>query len=430
MKLLKKYRSYTYSSLCMVILIGFLSNYILFKNSNHESANKVIESYRKDIEDYAVEHGTLRPLLSVNSKFGNIVQADSSDDLERINDKITDTLAYDVYQDEMVIYRKMIFPVRADDGSYIVQLMLPTIEMDTLIGTILVSLLIFTLLFILFTTIMDYSFSRHIFRPFHKILEAIKDYDIEKNKEILLAKNDIDEFRELNHIVRDMIDKIYERYDEMKEFLEFTSHELQTPLAIIQLKLEALDQKGFEDPEVIDNLSSIQYSLNRLTSFNRSILLIVKIRNGQYAESRSVDLKTISDQYIVQYEELLSIRNITFSYGRQESFRLELHPMLAEQLIQNILGNAIKHNYNGGSIRIDSYKDRMCISNSFRGSIPDGDLFEKYNHTPGRRDSSGLGLAIAKTICLKNNIDISYKAEDHIFTIRLMQKKKGDAVSD
>ena len=426
MKLLKKYRTYTYTSLFFVILIGFLSNYILFKNSSHMSADEVLHSYRNDIKDYAKEHETLVPLMAVNSKIGKITQVCGDVDLSYINDEIVDTLAYDYYQDDRVIYRKMEFVVQAADGKYIVRLMMPTIEEDMLIGTVVASILIFSLLFILFTTIIDHSFSRHILRPFNNILEMIRTYNLDRKSEIHLTKSDIDEFVELNRILNRMVGKINEGYSEMKEFLEYTSHELQTPLSVIQLKLEVLSQMNSDNPEVFGHIASIENALRRAIRFNRSILLIAKIRNNQFSDRREMNISRLINHYLTQYGEMLSIRKISLRCESTVDIRMQIHPQLAEHLVQNILTNAIKHNYDGGSIYIKTEVNRMIVSNTFKGSIPEGDLFEKYNHSKEQHDSSGLGLAMVKAICQRNNIAAQYKIVENEFVMTLeVNKGKG-----
>lgn len=422
MKLLKKYRTYTYVSLAFVLVIGFLSNYHLFKHTHFRTADEVLLEYHNDIQEYATEHKTLSPLMAVNSKFGQITKVDETFNLQAINTAIRDTLAYDHYQDEFIIYRKMEFPIETEDGKYAVLLMLPTLEEDYFIGTIILSLLIFTILFFLFTTVMDLLFTRKIFNPFHNILKMIKTYNIEKRTQLSLEQHDIDEFQDLSRILNEMINKINNGYYEMKEFLEYTSHELQTPLSVMQLKLETLSQMSVKDEEMMHCILSLQTSLRKVILFNRSILFIAKIRNGQYSERKIVNLRILFNNYIKLYEELLTMRDVRITLHQKEDFKVSIHPMLAEHLVQNIFTNAIKHNYNGGRIDIYSYKDRLIISNTFDGSLPKGDLFEKYNHTKDKCDSSGLGLAIVKTICSKSDLEVLYQTKQHDFRIILSVK--------
>ena len=419
MKLLTKYRRYTYTSLILVIMTGFLANYFIFKHSSHQSADELIEGYYNDIMDYAQEHDSLQPLLNVNSKFGHITKIENPELLTPIDEAINDTLAYDAYQDEMVIFRRKHFFVEAKDGTYLVKLMLPTIELDILLRSAALSLLVFTVLFILFTSIIDYSITRQIFRPFYKILATIKNYDLEERNEVKLSVSDIDEFNELNRILYEMTQKINHGYLEMKDFLEFTSHELQTPLSVIQLKLDMMSQLSGDNMELLNCASSMQKSLKRAIRFNRSILFIAKIKNNQYAQTSTINLRILFDNCMKQFDEMLSMRDIIVEKEKEGEFRVNLHPLLAEHLVQNILINAIKHNYDGGHIVIFSSANKLNIRNTYKGELPKGDLFEKYNHSADKIDSSGLGMAIVKTICQKNNIGIHYEVYEGEFIVTL-----------
>ena len=416
MKLLKKYRRYTYTSLIFVVLVGFTINYYLFRFSIHRTMDDVLNEYRCDIEKFAEKNGSLEGLNTLNNKFCMIKKGDVR---SNVDETIVDTLVYSHYEKEMVVYRKIDFVVKADDGSYMVKLMLPTREEDDLLQTVGISLIVLVLLFVLFTTIIDRSLTVKILRPFSRILEVMRSYNIDEPKSIKLNDEGIDEYKLLDNIFNGMVAKINRGYEEMKDFLEHTSHEMKTPLAIIQLKLETLSQKNFEDEETIKCISSIHTALNRIVRFNRSLLFIAKIKNNQFNDVRLVNLNKQINQFMDMYGEILSERNITVDIKDEGDFMIEIHPLLAEQLIQNILVNATKYNYDEGHINIYSSPSEIRVTNTFEGTLPEGNLFEKYRQSTCKKDSSGLGLAIVKNICDKNNLSVGYAAADKEFMIHI-----------
>ena len=419
MKLLKKYRLFTYSSLCIVVLIGFIVNYYLFRNAIHLTTDGVLDEYRIDIQEYAEKHETLQPLLAINSKFGEIIPMAKDCDLSGMKDEIIDTLVYSHYQEEKVVYRKLKFPVYTQDQNYVVTLMLPALEEDDLVETVLLSLFLLVVLFMLLTTLIDISFTRQIFYPFHKIIDTIKNYNIENHTKIQLADSDIDEFQDLSNILTRMIYKINEGYSAMKEFLEYTSHEIKTPLAVIQLKLDVLNQKDFQDPEVLGCINSIRSSLKRVVRFNRSVLFMAKIKNNQFLKRKQVKMVEYVRYYENQYEELLSMKQIRYHFDYKDDFILMIHPVLADNLIQNLITNAIQHNHEGGNIEVSMTADRLSITNTFQEAMPEADLFEKYTYNKERCESNGLGLSIVKTICEKNQICLKYEIHPQQFCITL-----------
>ena len=417
MKLIRKYRIFTYTSLTMVVIIAFVANYYLFRYSIHRTTDDVLNEYRIDVENYALDYGTLEPLSALNTKLTVIDIYDWKNSDEEVDETISDTLLYSHYEKEMVVYRKLVFPVRTQEKNYLVRIMLPTLEEDDLIETVILSLLLVVVLFIIFSTMIDWAFSKQIFHPFNRILETMKTYHVEHRHKIRFENTDIDEFAELNFILTGMISKINQGYDDMKNFLEHTSHELKTPLAIIQLKIEALNQTSFEDEQVRIHLHSIQVALNRIIRFNRSLLFIAKIKNDQFATREEINLTEQVVQHISQYQELLSIRGINVSCQRHDNFLVHMHPILAEHLIQNMLINAIKHNTEEGSIEIICTRHSVTIQNTYEGDIPEGNLFDKYTRATHDKDSNGLGLSIVQNICEKSGLTVHYRTSGHIFII-------------
>lgn len=415
MKLLKKYRRYTYTSLILVVLVGFTINYYLFRFSIHRTTDDVLNEYRYDIEDYAKQKGTLSEMKLMKNKFYQIFQDVPID--EDINGDIVDTLVYSHYEQEMVVYRKIDFFVKADDGNYLIKLMLPTLEEDDLLETVAISLMAFVILFILFTTIIDRSITVKILNPFFKFLKEMESYNVGEQLTTKVDDKGIDEYRQMMSIFYNMDAKINHSYDEIKNFLEHTSHEMKTPLAIIQLKLEHLSQKEFNDEETIMCISSINSALNRIVRYNRSLLFIARIKNNQFNNASVINFNNLILQLKKMYYELIMQLNINCEIKEDGDFIMKINLMLAEQLIQNVFINAIRFNYNKGNIKIGISENEISFTNTFEGNLPEGDLFEKYRYSLNKKDSTGLGLAIVRNICEKNRLSVNYKVINNLFVI-------------
>ena len=422
MKLTSKYRLYTITTLLCVVFISFVVNYYLFRHSIHRTTDDVLQEYRIDIENYAAENDTLLPFRSLELKHSKLTVVSDVQHLPRLDQSICDTLIFSNYQNEMVVYRKMMFPISTTHRNYVVTIMLPTLEEHDLVGTVIISLALIVLLFILFSTVTDWFFARKISGPFNKILESIHSYDIEHPSTVELKHYGINEFQELNQILQIMMTKINRDYTNMKEFLENTSHELQTPLSIIQLKMEALQQADIHDEELLKNIQSIHQAVNRMIRFNRSLLFLAKINNNQFTETEVVDLNRFIHQILEFYKELLDVRRIRLELDETSVFQVMMHPLLAEHLVQNLLTNAVKHNTDGGDIHLYISTESMEISNTFSGQLPEGNLFDRYRFTPNKMESSGLGLAIIKNICDKSQLEINYRIDGQRFILCIHRK--------
>ena len=133
----------------------------------------------------------------------------------------------------------------------------------------------------------------------------------------------------------------------------------------------------------------------------------------------------ISKKYLSLFSEFIKDKQLITGTQFEEDCIVQLHPLLADSLIINLLGNAVKYNYTGGSIQIATTKNSYHIGNtSLLEPIPPGKLFKRFNTSKDSEETSnGLGLAIVKKIADSNSLSISYHAENGVnnFDIRKIQ---------
>ena len=298
--------------------------------------------------------------------------------------------------------------------------MLPTLEEDNLVTTVAVSLLILLILFILFSLLINQYYTKILWKPFYKILQRVKRFDVGKSISTQPSISNIDEFDELDAVIHRMMNKINSDYSALKEFTENTSHELQTPLAIIKAKLEILQQSELNDEKSIKAIQAIQNAVNRLTTFNRSLLMLTKINNDQFPERQKVNFNHIWEEQADSYEDIITAKGISLEKDFVQPFEWEIHQTLADVLVSNALTNAIRYNVEGGYIHIRIDEHGMSIANTYGNKIPEGDLFARFVKSKQDKDSTGLGLTIAKIICHKNNLAISYTITKKEFILSIL----------
>jgi signal transduction histidine kinase len=161
-----------------------------------------------------------------------------------------------------------------------------------------------------------------------------------------------------------MSNKIHRDFLTMKEFTENAAHEMQTPIAVIQSKLELLLQDTSLGKEQADSIVASLDSLERLGKLNESFLLLAKIENNQYRATERIDLTAIAQKYLSLFRDLVNDKKLVIETEFNDHFSVLLHPLLADSLVVNLLGNAMKYNYPGGKIRITSSSHSMEISNT------------------------------------------------------------------
>ncbi len=143
------------------------------------------------------------------------------------------------------------------------------------------------LLIIVFVAISARLASRYILSSFKQSLKTIQGFSLKHKEKITLPASTTAEFRELNCFLKKMTDKAIEDYARVKEFSENASHEVQTPLAVIQSKLELLAETGISENQA-GLISDMQNAIEKLVKINRSLLLLTKLENLEYETSENV----------------------------------------------------------------------------------------------------------------------------------------------
>ncbi|NJO25514.1 MAG: HAMP domain-containing histidine kinase [Bacteroidia bacterium] len=134
-----------------------------------------------------------------------------------------------------------------------------------------------------------------------------------KNEPLQLAPTSTGEFTRLNEEIKRMTDKLQEQYRNLKEFSENASHEIQTPLAIMQNKLEEIMQSENLPEQEMKTVQEVYESANRLSKLNQSLLLLAKIENRQFPDERLIGLKELIDAKLTGLEEMIRFKKFTIS---------------------------------------------------------------------------------------------------------------------
>ncbi len=284
----------------------------------------------------------------------------------------------------------------------------------TLSVGIVILLLIVTVYFVN-TIIM-----RHAWLPFYENLEILKTFSVENNQPIHLQNTKIDEFQELNKSLAKLTDKINSDFNNLKEFTENASHEMQTPLAIMQTKTETLMQSDNLKKDELQQIKAIYLAVQRLSKLNKTLLLLSKIENRQFKEKEPILINDVINKHLEIFEDFIQNKKITISLKSILDVKIEANPLLFDIVISNLISNAIKHNIEKGNIEILTTDLFISFSNSGKPlKMSSTSLFERFKKESISPNSFGLGLAIVKKVCVNYNwkINHSYIENQHNITI-------------
>src|SRR5690606_15350155 len=127
---------------------------------------------------------------------------------------------------------------------------------------------------------------------------------------LVLSPQKIHEFNELNSALNKMTDKILRDYQSLREFTENASHEIQTPLALINTRVEGLIQDNAMSATHMRWIQDIHESVMRLSKLNHALLTLAKIENEQFHDTEILDLNDIVKKHVERMEEVFSLKGI------------------------------------------------------------------------------------------------------------------------
>ena len=335
-------------------------------------------------------------------------------------DYIGDTLLYDVLERNYELCSQLVFIINEKGQNYKITLIRARVNTSKwAISIAQVVLLVFLILLVLLF-VANVLISKRIWRPFYELLDKLSYFKISEPGNINFPPTNIDEFTELSQVLNRMMEKIKADYVNLKKFSENASHEFQTPISVIQLKLDHLLQSNNLSMEEVESVSSVLKSVKKLSKLNESLLLLTKIENRQFVKIEAVSLNNIIKEKIENLKELIDLRQIRLNTSLDEVFEVKMDPLLADLLIENLLSNAIKHNFDGGEIIITTSGNEIQIKNTGNPlTVNTSQLFERFGKSNQNSKSLGLGLAIVKEICNTYPINIDYQSIDqyHILTL-------------
>ncbi|HMQ46798.1 MAG TPA: HAMP domain-containing sensor histidine kinase [Saprospiraceae bacterium] len=203
-----------------------------------------------------------------------------------------------------------------------------------------------------------------------------------------------------------------------QQFTSEAAHELQTPLSIIKGQVELLIQSPHLQESDMQRLAIILNHTNRLARLNKALLLLAKIDHISSEDTpHKVDMKTIVEQLLEQYQDMLELRQIKISQSLTPS-EVNMNQTLAEVFINNLIQNAIRHNIAEGYIEINLSPEGLIISNSGGELASDPEvLFERFRRESANEESLGLGLSIVRRIAEHYGFEVRYRYENRKHTL-------------
>ena len=301
------------------------------------------------------------------------------------------------------------------EGHYFeVSVYTPIIEKKDLREAIFYLLIgLFTTLLIAILLINIWVFHR-IMKPFYRLLEWLDNFRLDKKNEPLDNPTNTTEFRKLNVAVNRFAVHSEEIFEQQKQFIGNASHEIQTPIAVCQNRLEMLLEDETLSEQQMGEIVKTCQMLEYVSKLNKSLLLLSKIDNSQFSDVREISFNEVLHRYADDYQEVYHHRGIAFEVQEHGIFRVMMNETLAVVLVTNLLKNAFEHNIDKGVIRIEITSSSIRFGNTgISEPLDEKRIFERFYQGGKKKEgSTGLGLAIVHAICRQCRLQVRYRFLD------------------
>jgi signal transduction histidine kinase len=230
-----------------------------------------------------------------------------------------------------------------------------------------------------------------------------------------------DELKELSKTFNDMMNRIEEAYNKQQQFVSDASHELRTPIAVIQGYANMLKRWGKNDPKVMqESIDAIANEAENIKDLVEKLLFIARSdKNTLKLQKEEFDLNELLVE-VIKETEMIDDKH-TFSQEVTGKILIFADKSRVKQTLRIIIDNSIKYTLEQGKISIKSatendYAIISIIDNGIGISKEDLDnIFNRFYRSDKSRtkvnEGYGLGLYIAKIIVLRHKGKIKVRSK-------------------
>jgi len=417
MKLQTKTSLYYFIGSIPILLIAGIIIYVIITSEVRYSNDELLRIRLAQIEKCILSRDTVSIKMIIASGEATITPIAMPVKEKNI---FSDKAIYDNSEKEMAIFRSLQSTTILNNQGYSIQIFRSSLEYEELLKGLFIGFLAIMMLSTSAFFIINYYISKNLWKPFFQTLEILKRFDPTTEAPHLFPSTNIIEFKQLNDSVKSLTGKLTVDFKSQKQFAENASHEMQTPLAIMQSKIEWLFQSNKLGEEELNNIKVLDDMIKRVSRLNKSLLLLSKIENNQYKPDENVHLNAIIQKSLVLFDEYISMKKISIKKEMPDEVKLEINNDLCEILINNLMQNAVRHTTNGGEIIIALTHEALFISNSSEGDpLNPSEIFKRFSKGAESKDSIGLGLSIAQQIVKVSRMELIYdfKNKLHVFAL-------------
>lgn len=231
----------------------------------------------------------------------------------------------------------------------------------------------------------------------------------------------------MNFVITNSFERMAEASKLKSEFIHIVSHQLRAPLTNIKFSLDFLvstkiTQTKEQQEEYFDILKENSVRMGDLID---NLLTVAKIESGSFPLSKTeVSLESIAQKLVQEFKPFATASNIKLMFfSADHSLKVSADSLWIEQVMENLLDNAIKYTKGGGEVIVKIYQKKKKVFYEVQDNgvgIPKKEqnfIFEKFfrsdNGFKKQTDGTGLGLHIAKKVIEKMGGKIGFSSKEN-----------------
>jgi two-component system OmpR family sensor kinase len=343
-----------------------------------------------------------------------------------------DTVAVPFGSDSLTILRVFTKPVvEADAVTYIVQVASPLTALENVLGDLRHLLTVMLPLLILFTGLIGMILAKLSLRPVDRMIKAVQQITAQSLRQRIPEPDTRDEIQRLAVTFNDMLARLDRSFASQRHFLQDASHELKTPLTILEGEMSVALKRQRSPEEYEGVLRSCLEEIERLTRIVHNLLTLARLDDREIALQRqSVDLAALACSVLEDMQVLADQKAVSLACKAAEALSVVADEQFMRQVLINIISNAVKYTPEGGAVSVDVLPGKGSVAVIVRDTgigIKAEDIpfiFDRFYRVEASRSSAGfgLGLSIAKSIVEAHGGTISLQSvpgQGSTFTITL-----------
>lgn len=365
------------------------------------------------VQEYSREHGTLLYIDGPDYKID--LTADRG--LKEYGSKSGYGIAFNEEGTYLFINRTVSIqghPEKAVIYSEIRDALIETLSLVKIIGASYLVTLFFALIAVALS-------GRGIFQPIKEMTQIVKDISEQNLNLRINVSGSKNELKELALTFNEMMNRLEDQYNRQKQFVSDASHELRTPIAVIQGYADMLDRWGKNDTEVLqESVTAIRNEAVSMQELIEKLLFLARHDNSTLElQKEEFSLSEMLQEIVRETEIIDTEHKITLEINQEISIVADRARL--KQAFRIFLDNALKYTPMNGVITVKAYKenDRTEVSIKDNGIGMNQEelrhIFDRFYRSDQSRTKAkggyGLGLAIAKIIVLGHNGKIRVKSK-------------------